>query len=579
MKVRFPGGTQLDVSILRRAMRAFRPALSDQRGPMVTAVFLTIGLTALELLRPWPIKYVIDDVILGDGPPEGWSKEQRLLLACGVLATVGLLVGTINLWRTVVVANVGRKAVSRIRKKLFYHLHRLAIPFHQSSQSGDLLVRLMGDVNMVRDLLFASWVTILTQSLVFLAALVVLLSLSSVLGLVSLLPLPLLIFAIKRSTGELHSVVKKQRRKEGQAASMAAESLQQIHVVKSYAGEETISGRFGKQARAGERAGANAAAISAKAARWTEFLTGAGLALVVYVGAVGVLRGDHEPGLLVVIVSYTRALYKPLRGLTKEGTRLGRATACAGRLLDILETPAEKGDQGTDAPEFKGEIELSHVSFTWPEGIEALKDVSMRAPAGSLTLICGPNGSGKSTLLSLLLRLLRPTGAQSRITIDDQDVNEFSLDSYRRRFAYVPQGVQLFAGTLKGNILYGQPDASLEDVQRAIRLACLEDVVESLPDGLETRLGERGESLSGGESRRLMLARAALRDARILLLDEPLAGLDPEARVLVARSIRQIAAGRTTIVISHGSATDLDPDHTLHLDQGRLVRTEERSTP
>lgn len=565
---------------LRRAAVVFRPALAGQGRRLGACVALALLGTALELLRPWPIKVVFDRILITDGPAQGiWGlppEASLVALAVSVLV-ISLLIGAVSLRTTVLAAEVGRKATTRVRRQVFEHLHRLDLPFHQSSRTGDLLVRLMGDVNMVRDMLFASWLTLLERGTLLVGTAAVMLVLDPLLAAVALLPLPVLWWTLARSSRKLKEVTRKQRRREGAAAAFASETLQQIRLVKAYAAEERTTASFARHAGAGERAGLKSARITAKMSWITEALTGAGLALVLLVGSRKVLRDQLSVGELLVFTTYARSVYKPLRKLSSEGGRLSKATACAGRLLEVLDRPPEDASTGRPAFAFAGEIELRDVRYRYPDnGVEALRGLSFRLEPGTLAILSGSNGSGKSTTVSMLLRLVTPDEGQ--VLVDGVDVNDFRLDEYRNRFAYVPQDVLLFGVSIRDNILYGRPDADEADVQRAAELALVDDVIERV-GGYDVLLGENGASLSGGEARRLMLARAAVRDARIVLLDEPLAGVDPEARAIVARAIRRIAAGRTTIVVNHGPAREISPDVVINLVDGCASQPVRRLRP
>lgn len=575
-----PGFRGVRPGTLREAFQTFRPSLRGQGRGLLAGALLTLLATGFELLRPWPLKLVFDEVLLplaggGSAAADRSGIELLLVGAAGSLVLIAAMAGSLNVWRTVAVARVGRKVATRVRRQIFEHLHRLALPFHISSRSGDLLMRLMGDVNMVRDLVFASWISLLGRGLLFAGIAVVMMVLHPLLALLALAPVPGLLFTLRRSSRKLSDVTRKQRRKEGGAAAMAAETLRQIRLVKAYASEGRATREFTRHSRAGERAGAKAARLAAGMGRQSELLASFGVAAVLLVGARSVLDGVLTPGELLVLVSYTRSLYKPLRGLTKEGARLAKASACAERLLEVLRIPAEPADSGRQAPAFAGRIAFRDVTYTWPGGVTAVRDLSFDIEPGALAALTGPNGSGKSTALSLLLRLVEPD--RGSILVDGREVSGYSLDSYRSRFAYVPQEVQLFGATVRENILYGRPDAGEEEIRSAAELALLDGVVARLPRGYDTVLEEAGASLSGGEARRLMLARSALRDARILLLDEPLAGLDPEAAATVARAVRRVASGRTALVISHGDVDALEPDILLHLEAGRLARVRRRS--
>lgn len=567
----------IDTEALLQAWRTFRPALGGQRRALVRSLLLTLGVTAMELLRPWPIKVVFDRVLLPEGSTIGiWglSPEWTLAAAAGATLLIAVLLGTLNVRSTITAAQIGRKVTVRIRRQVFEHLHALALPFHQSSKTGDLLVRLMGDVNAVRDALFSSWVNLLARATLFLGIAVIMFVLDPSLALLALAPLPLLAWGISRSSRRLREVAKKQRRREGDAASFAAETLRQIRVVKAYAGEERASRAFTQESRSGERAGVRAARIAAQVDRMTEVITGVGLALVLFFGARSVMAGSLSAGSLLVFVSYARALYKPLRKASQEGPRLAKASACAGRLLEVLRIPPEDLFTGVPALDFRGRVAFRSVRYAYPGGVQALRGVSFEVKPGGLAVIRGPNGSGKSTLLAVLLRLLLPESGD--VLIDGQPIHWFRLSQYRSRFAYVPQDVQLFGASVRENILYGRPDASDQEIEEAARLALLDEVVARLPDRYDTVLGEGGATLSGGEARRLMLTRAALRHARIILLDEPMAGLDAEARPIVARAIRRIAAGRTTLAVTHDPVDEVDPDLVVHLRDGEVRAVEER---
>lgn len=571
------GFRELEGGELRRAIRAFRPALGGLWWRVGGAFLLSLLVTALELLKPWPLKVLFDGVLLPQGQGggagfAGLSKEQTVGAAALAVLVISVLLALLSVWATTAAAGVGRRVTTRIRKQVFEHLHRLSFPFHQSSRTGDLLVRLMGDVNTVRDVLFGSWINLMGRGLTFVGTGVVMFLIDPFLGLIALAPLPVWLTRTRRSSRRLTAETRKQRRREGDAASFAAESLRQIRVVKAYAAEDRTTHAFARESRAGERSGLRAAKIAARMGATTEVLTGLGLALVMFTGTAMALAERITPGELLVFLSYARTLFKPLRGVSKEGIRLSKATACAGRLLEILDLPPEDSLAGDPAPRFRGDVRFDGVWVTHPGGVEALRGLSMRIPAGSLAMIAGPNGSGKSTALATLLRLVVPD--EGIVTIDDVVVDCYRIDSFRGRFAYVPQDLQLFGGTVRENILYGRPEATEPEVEAAAASALLTDVVARLPEGLETTVGEAGSTLSGGEARRVMLARAALRHADVLLLDEPLAGLDPQARATVAAAIRRIAAGRTTIVVSHGHTGELEPDVVVRMQGGVVVEEE-----
>lgn len=565
---------------VREIFRTFRPTLEGQRPKIAAAVLFSIMLVALEILAPWPIKFVIDAVLdkgaLAHARIPGLGTldaQQTVLVASGALVLISILVGFLRVRTAVLGAEVGRRVATRVRRQIFDHLQHLPLAFHTTHRSGDLILRLSGDVNMIRDLLVTTWINLLQRGLTLVAMAIMLIVISPILFLLALAPLPLIGWSVRRSSRKLQSVARKQRSKEGSSASFAAESLRQIRVIKAYGAETGMTRSFTRESRSGERSGAKGARISAGLARNAEILSSIGLAGLLCVGADLVLSSELTAGTLVVAISYARAVYKPLRGISKEGVRLGRSSVSAERLLELLRSPGEDLNAGVACPEFEGAVAFEDLAFRHQgETSWILDGFNAKVKAGTFAVLSGPNGSGKSTTLALLLRLLSPT--RGRITIDGTPITSFSLRSYRARTSYVPQEIQLFGTTVRENLLLARPEATDEDLWAALKLAFADDIVRRLGDGLDSELGESGCTLSGGEARRIMLARAALRDPDLLLLDEPLTGIDVPSRPLVARAIRQIARGRTTIVVSHESIDELRPDCILSLEPGQMPSPE-----
>jgi ATP-binding cassette, subfamily B, bacterial len=465
-------------------------------------------------------------------------------------------------------ADVGRTATTRVRRMLFEHLNRLSLPFHSSARTGDLLVRLTGDVALIRDLMFTSWLNLVAFVFQIIGLVVIILWLDPLVILVLLVPMIHMWIMGKRSARELRKAVRRQRTNQGASAAMAAESLSQIRVIKAYGAEDLAVDTFDSSSLREEGEGFKAAEIAAGIERRMAILAGVGSGLVLLVGGLRVLSGLITLGDLVVLVSYAKSLFKPLRKVSAEITRLAKASAVTERVLEVLDTQPEDHTAGEEPGRFVGDITFEQVSFSYPGGRQVLHKADLVVPSGSLVAITGGNGEGKSTSLSLILRLFEPDSG--RVLIDGRPVSDFRLDAYRSRTAYVPQDLRLFSGSIADNVRFGRPDATDHQIMSAIVAAHFDSVVARLKDGIDTQLGEGGSSLSGGEARRLMLARAAVRDADVLLLDEPFAGLDPDARPAVARSIRGISAGRTTLVIAHGDLAELEPDLVVELKHGKL---------
>ncbi|HEX2249984.1 MAG TPA: ABC transporter ATP-binding protein [Gemmatimonadales bacterium] len=570
---------RFSLAVFRDAARAFRPAFKGETGPIVLSLILTIAVIAVDLLKPWPMKFIFDEVLVQErGSPSlmNLTLAQLVVLAAVAFVCIAVVCGWLTARATVAVSQIEKRVTVRIRRQVFEHLHRLAFPFHQSARTGDLLQRLMGDVAGVRRLIFSGWVSLIERVVVVGSTAVVMFVLDPWFASLALLPLPFHGVAISRFSARLKHFTHRQRKRESNASSVATESFQQIRLVKAYAAEDRATDHFTREADTAEEEAVAVSRMGAHMGLFTDVVNALGVGSVLLVGALRVLDGALTPGELLVLVTYARSLYRPVGKMSTDGGRLATASVSAERLLHVLKIPPEDPGRGLPAPRFHGDVSFEDVHYQHPDGVKALKGVSFTIPQGTLALMEGPNGAGKSTSLSLILRLITPQ--KGRLLIDGHPAEEFQLDSYRRNFAYVPQDTHLFAASIRENLLYGRPDASDEEIEQAARDALLDDVVERLPHGWDEVLGESGTTLSGGEARRLMLARAALRDARILLFDEPLTGLDPAARTTVARAIRRIAAGRTALVVSHGQASELEPDVTIRLEEGRCV-AERQSQP
>ncbi len=564
---------RIDRGALRSAFRTFAPTLADQRPQIAVAALLALAVAAFEVFKPWPIKWIVDRIVRAAGgdaaaPPFGLDADQLVFVACGSVLLASVIVGRLSVRFAVSSATIGRKAAVRVRRRVFERLRRLGLDFHTDHKTGDLLTRIGGDASLVRDLLLTSWLNLLGRAAVFVGSAWAMIAVDPVLGLVALIPFPLVGIGVRAGSRKLAAVVRKQRKLEGDSMSYAAEALRHVRVVAAFGAADRVTRSFVHESRSAERAGATAARTAAETGAWAELASGFGLAALLFFGVMRVSDGAATAGGLVLVLAYARALYKPLRGLAKEGARLAKATASAERLAAILELPVPDGTTGDPAPPFRGAIRFEAVSAVYASGRRALDAADFAVPAGALAVFSGPNGAGKTTAINTLLRLVPPSSG--RITIDDRDISEFALDAFRARLALVPQDLALFGATIRENILFGRPDADDAAVMQALDVALATEFVARM-GGLDAVIGEGGATLSGGEARRLMLARAAVRDARILVLDEPFAGLDPDASAVVAKAIRRLAAGRTTIVVTHVAVELVAPDLIVAFADGRTT--------
>jgi len=557
------------------------PPLRRNRAALALAALATLVAGAAEVLRPWPLKLALDlflakpDRVHAKLGPFAflaqWPDSQALAaLALGLVA-VAALAGAFSYVQAIVLAGVGQRAILELRRRLFLHLERLSLAFHRRHRSGELLVHLVGDLNVLSDFLVTQTPVILGRGALLVGMLAIMLWMDPWLTLASLAFFPLLAWTVRRHVSALRKAAREQRRREGKIAGVAGESLQLIQVVQAFGAEQQEAERLDFEGRALLGAGLRAGRAEALLQRGVELVGAAGTGLVLYLGVQHARSGLLSAGDLVVFLSYLRGVQKPMRDLAQSVQRYAKASACARRVSQLLDTEPEVVDRpgSGPAPRLSGAIAFDAVGFSYGVGRPALDGVTFRLEPGERVAVVGETGAGKTTLLALLGRFYDPTSGVIRI--DGRDLRDWTLASVRSQIALVLQEAALFGTTIRENLLLGRPDASEEELWAALADAQADGFVERLPAGLDTPLGERGSTLSGGQRQRLAVARAMLRDAPLLLLDEPSTGLDAVTDRAVREALERLARGRTTIVIAHQLDTVCHADRILVLERGRLV--------
>jgi len=567
---------------LLAVLRAFAPDIKKQRVALFFAFLALAGSTAAEIFRPWPLKLIIDGVLVRK-KHGAWEKgllaqiaptPGALLVWCAVgVILLALVSGALAYAQTLLAAGAGQRIVARIRKRLFAHLHRLELSFHEGARTGDLVMRLTGDIANLKEMLTTSLVEIGGRFMLLIGMTAIMLSIDVPMTLASLAIVPLLSFSISRISSRIRDAARQSRSKEGQLASVASESLGLVALVQAFSRADKEAERFNFGNRSSLRAGLKAAKLEAALSRSVELILAAGTGLVLFVGARRALAGIITAGDLVVFVSYLRSLHKPLRSIASHASRMAKGVACGERIVSVLEREPAIVDapDAVPAPEFSGEIAFDGVSFGYGDGPEVLKGISFEAKPGARIALVGESGAGKSTIAKLLLRLADPRHGSVRI--DGRDVREFTLESLRNRIALVPQEALLFATSIRDNIAFGRLDATDEEIVAAARLANADEFIRRLPNGYDTVVGERGITLSGGERQRIAIARAAVRNAPILVLDEPMTGLDAQSEAAVREAMERLSVGRTTLLIAHRFTLVERADLILVLEGGRVAES------
>lgn len=520
------------------------------------------------LAQPWPLSFVVDRVL--DPAEQGARPVGLLVAACCALVGMVALAALFDYWATRLLASTGLRIANDIRDKVFAHLNRLSLRFHGEHRVGDLTARVTGDADRAQDLVVQTLAVLLPNTLLLLGMATVMVVMDPFFALVALAVTPLLGVVIFRSTRRMKRAAKAARNADGEVAAAASEHLAAMQLVQAFSLEDEQARRFGALTERSLDAGLEAARYQALFSPAVDLTAVVSTALVIGVGAMRVMDGTLTVGQLLVFVSYIGSMYKPVKALAKLSNIFSKGVASVDRIRDVLaEDPQIKDHpRATLLPAAAGQIEFLGVHFTYGRE-KALDGVDLTVEPGEVVALVGPTGAGKSTLASLVPRLIDPT--EGMVCIDGHDLRLAALRSVRSQVSMVLQDCTLLRGTLRDNIAVGRPWAGEFEIERAARLALVDEFSSRLPDGLDTTVGERGANLSGGQRQRIAIARAILRDAPILILDEPTSALDPASEEYIIEALRNLPSGRTTLIVAHRLSTIEHAHRIVVLEQGRVV--------
>jgi ATP-binding cassette subfamily B protein len=534
----------------------------------------------LALLAPVPLAIAVDSA-LGSEPLPGflaawlpadtWSWEAVLVMAVILLVGIALLSQLQALAASLLRTYTGAKLGLDFRGQLFRHVQRLSLAYHDSRGTADSIYRIQYDTSAVQYIAIDGVLPFVTASTTFVSMLYVIAKIDWQLILVALAVSPILALLTRISRRSLRERSRQAKRIESAAFSVVQEVLGALRVVKAFGQEDREQERFVRCANEGIRVRMRYTLAEGLLGLLRGMTTAIGTAAVLYIGVRHVQLGILSLGGLLVVMGYLSQLYGPLRTISRKIARLQTHLASAERAFALL-------DEAPDVPErpdaraiarANGAFSLQDVSFTYNSAQPVLRDIDFSIPAGMRVGIAGSTGSGKTTLMSLLTRFYDPTYGQ--ILLDDVDLRDYKLADLRDQFAIVLQEPVLFSTTIGENIAYARPDASEEQIVQAARAANAHDFIVSLSDGYDTQVGERGMRLSGGERQRIALARAFLKDAPILIMDEPTSSVDMKTETGILDAMERLMQGRTTFMIAHRLTTLENCDLLLVIEDGRLV--------
>ena len=574
---------------LRTAARLLVLCMGGEVRTTSVGLLLMLSGSLIGLLQPWPLKYIMNVVATKSAPPGflvatqnfiahlipiGNSKLGMIGLLCLALLLLSVGSAAITVISTWLLVSSGLRMVFKLRCRVFEHMQRLPLSFHDSTTVGDSLYRITWDTYSVQALFNAGLVPGISSIVTLVGIAVVMVGQDWEIAVVALIigcVLLVLVRGLEKPTTELSTRVHEY---ESRVSTRVEQTLGGIRAVQAFGREALESTRFAKQANESLKANLRLTLLQTASQSGVAVLFACGTAAIIWMTARRVLAGQLSPGDIVLMVGYTALLFKPLETLSYTASSIQGAVAGAHRVFEIL----DKKPLISDSPHavaikkpVLGKIAFEHVAFGYQPDQTVLGGIDLTIPAGTSVAVVGPSGAGKTTLAALILRFYDP--AHGRILLDGCDLRDITLASLRRQIAIVPQEPVLFDVSIHENIAYSRPEATLEDVHAAARAAGAWDFIQALPAGFDTVIGERGVMLSGGQRQRLSLARAFLKDARIVVLDEPTTGLDAQTEADVLSALRRLMAGRTTIIIAHHLHTVRYVDQIIVLQGGALIQT------
>ena len=531
-----------------------------------------IASTAFSLGIPELVKRAIDTGINVDLTTQQISGDQQFLVLAGLaIVGAGLLRGAFAYGQFYLSELVSQRAAYDIRNLLYDRMQRLSFAYHDRAQTGELMSRATQDVEGVRFFVAMGAIGAFYIALLCITVSTLLIVMNWQLALVSLVCVPpVAVFAIRMGR-KLQPVWMNIQEKVAVLGAILQENLSGVRVVRAFCHERYEQAKFEREAENLYGEGMLANRVQAFNIPLMTFIFILASALIIWYGGREVVAGNLTVGELFQFYFYLAMLLMPVAMLGPLVNLISRAISSGERIFEILdaESAVTEAPDAAELPKVDGWVRFQGVSFSYHELSPILHDVDLEAKPGEVIALLGSTGSGKSTLVNLIPRFYDVTGGS--ITIDGVDIKKATLASLRRNVGIVQQEVFLFAATIRDNIAYGAVDARMDDIVTASKAACLHDFIESLPEGYDTWVGERGTTLSGGQKQRLAIARTLLVDPRIIILDDSTSSVDSETEALIQQALREVMKGRTTFVIAHRLQTIQYADQILVLDEGRVV--------
>lgn len=530
---------------------------------LALAVVCIIMAAGANLYLPWIIKDMIDDVLM--------SKDMVMLnlIAAGILVVM-FTRGVFYYGQSYLVSYVGQRVIIDVRSVLFRKFQRMPLSYYDKQQTGTVMSYITNDVAVMQSAIVDNLIELVTEGSILIGSLAMMIYLDWKLSLLTLMTIPLVGFAMKIFGRKLKRSSTVIQERVAEITSLLQESISAIRVVKSFVRESYEIKRFEEQNWRNFQAAMKNVKLSSLLTPTVEFLAAIAVTFIVWFGGYEVVNEVITAGELVAFLTYAVNLANPVKRLSRVYAAIQKAMAAADRVFDIMDLDEKITDVpgAKPLPPIKGKVEFKDITFSYKEGQPALQHISLKAEPGQMIALVGPSGSGKSTIANLIPRFYDVDSGV--ITIDDHDIRQVTADSLREQIGLVPQETMLFSTSVMENIRYGRLEATDEEVIEAAKAANAEEFIKELPEGYDTKLGERGLNLSGGQRQRLAIARAILKNPRVLILDEATSALDTESEKIVQDALDKLMVGRTSFVIAHRLSTIFNADQIFVVENGHL---------
>lgn len=533
---------------------------------LIFAMFCTIMAAAGNLYIPWIIKDMIDEVLADkNGTMLNW-------IAASIIA-IFVVRGLFWYGQNYLMSYVGQSVIIDIRAAVFKKLQRLSVSFYDKNKTGTIMSYVTNDVNALQSAMVENTIEMITEGFILIGSVVAMIYLDWRLTLFTVCTFPVVLWFMEFFGKKIRKTGGRIQECTADITSVLQESVASARVIKSFVREDYEVDRFDVENRANFRANMKNAQLMATLTPVVELVAAIGVTMIIWYGGNNVINGTITAGSLVAFLTYAVNISNPIKRLTRVIGNIQKALAAAQRVFMIIDMPEEIAESrdAKKLPEVSGKVEFQNVSFAYDDKGNVITDLSFSVKPGEVTAIVGPSGAGKSTIANLLPRFYDVN--KGDIKIDGHSVREVTLDSLREQVGIVPQETMLFNGSVYNNILYGRLDATKEEIEAAAKAANAHDFIMQLTDGYETKLGDRGVNLSGGQRQRIAIARAILKNPRILILDEATSALDTESERVVQEALDRLMVGRTSFVIAHRLSTVKNADKILVLEKGNLVES------